>query len=151
MPSYAAAHAEPLDTDPSAQQDPSASEVPAGRHEDPEADLDDLSAKLRAENGALLGGMSDEELRRGVRVGKKNIEIKRQHRLGVFERDLLLFVAEDARARNSGGHLWEPYARQDHRGRSALYPYQQGAPTCWAGSGRPSPPGCKLDDPRSNR
>ncbi|MEN3615235.1 hypothetical protein AAH979_37620 [Plantactinospora sp. ZYX-F-223] len=29
----------------------------------------------------------------------------------MFERDLLLFVAEDARARNSGGHLREPYAR----------------------------------------
>lgn len=80
-------------------------------HEDTDAELDDLAAKLRAENGALLGGMSDEELRRGVRVGRNNIEIKRQHRLGVFEQDLLLFVAEDARARDFGGHLWESYAR----------------------------------------
>jgi thioesterase domain-containing protein/aryl carrier-like protein len=90
---------------------PSIGETPAGRPEDTDAELDDLAAKLRAENGALLGGMSDEELRRGVRVGKNNVEIKRQHRLGVFERDMLLFVAEDARARRSGGHLWEPHVR----------------------------------------
>jgi pimeloyl-ACP methyl ester carboxylesterase/aryl carrier-like protein len=90
---------------------PSTQEAPAGRREETEAELDDLAAKLRAENGALLGGMSDEELRRGVRVGKNNVEIKRQHRLGVFERDMLLFVAEDARARNSAGELWEPYVR----------------------------------------
>lgn len=77
----------------------------------PETDPDEWAARLRQENGALLGGMSDEELRRGVRVGRNNVAIRRTHRLGVFERDALLFVAEDSRERGSGGHLWEPHVR----------------------------------------
>jgi thioesterase domain-containing protein/aryl carrier-like protein len=96
----------PADQSPSEPGDDS-----VRRHKDPEADADDWAAKLREENGALLGGMSDEELRRGVRVGRNNVNIRRNHRLGVFERDLLLFVAEDSRERTSGGHLWEPHVR----------------------------------------
>jgi hypothetical protein len=85
-----------------------AGEDPAQR-QDPEAELDDLTAKLREENVALLGGMSDEELRSGIRVGRNNFNIGKNHRPGVFERDLLLFVAEDSSERELGGHLWEPY------------------------------------------
>ncbi|MFI6468591.1 alpha/beta fold hydrolase, partial [Streptomyces sp. NPDC050538] len=82
-----------------------------GAGDDSDAELDHWAAKFRAENGALLGGMSDEELRRGVRVGRNNAHIRRTHRPGVFEDEVLLFVAEDSSERESGGHLWEPYVR----------------------------------------
>ncbi|MGW2052070.1 AMP-binding protein, partial [Streptomyces sp. NPDC001858] len=79
--------------------------------EDTEAELDNWADKFREENGALLGGMSDEELRRGIRVGRNNVHIRRTHRSGVFQGDALLFIAEDSRERESGGHLWEPYVQ----------------------------------------
>jgi surfactin synthase thioesterase subunit len=93
-----------MDTYPHEEGEPAGPAVPQN-------DADDWAAKLREENGALLGGMSDDELRRGVRVGRNNVTIRRTHRLGVFERDALLFVAEDSRERGSGGHLWEPHVR----------------------------------------
>lgn len=76
-----------------------------------EPEVDGLAARYRAEDGALLGGMSDEELRRGVRVGRNNVRIRRAHRLGTFGGDVLLFVAEDSRHRGAGAHLWEPHVR----------------------------------------
>jgi thioesterase domain-containing protein len=77
--------------------------------QDPDAELEEWTGRFRAENGALLGGMSEEELRRGVRVGRNNVSIRRGHRPGVFAGDVLLFVAEDSGARGSGSHLWASY------------------------------------------
>ncbi|HET8658429.1 MAG TPA: amino acid adenylation domain-containing protein [Micromonosporaceae bacterium] len=84
-------------------------------HERPEEETDTEverhMAKVRAEHGEVLGGISDDELRRLLRVFNNNRLLKSDHQPGAFDGDMLLIVADVFQGKPPGGHLWQPYVR----------------------------------------
>jgi thioesterase domain-containing protein/aryl carrier-like protein len=78
-------------------EQPAAPDPEADPRKNPELRL----ARLREENGALLGGLSDDELMLLLRVFRNNAEIMGEHVPGRFGGDALLLVADESRPADS--------------------------------------------------
>jgi thioesterase domain-containing protein len=60
--------------------------------------------------GAVLGGISDEELSRVLRVFENNSQLRVEHRTGRFGGDALVVVAAEDKATDvPWAQQWEPY------------------------------------------
>jgi thioesterase domain-containing protein len=69
-----------------------------------------VAANIRAELGDVLGGISDDELLLLAKIFANNMELRKNHRPGTFNGDVLLFVAGITDGDNPpDGRLWEPY------------------------------------------
>lgn len=91
---------------------PEPGDHPAPVETDPETDLRRTAERFRAEVGEVLGGISDEELMLVAKIFHNNTALRRRHRPGVFDGDMLLFTAgehADGNAPDPG--RWEPYVR----------------------------------------
>ncbi|GLZ13198.1 hypothetical protein Acsp04_34330 [Actinomadura sp. NBRC 104425] len=87
-------------------------EHPAPEETGPETDLRRTAERFREEVGEVLGGISDEELMLVAKIFHNNTALRRKHRPGVFDGDMLLFTAgeyADGNAPDPG--RWEPYVR----------------------------------------
>jgi thioesterase domain-containing protein len=100
-----------MDTYPGNEPSAAEADAPPPPERDPEADLDELAARVRGETAALFRDMSEETLRPIVRAALNNRNIRDSHEHGVFERDLLLIVANNSREGGFGRLQWEPYVR----------------------------------------
>lgn len=110
------------DADPAAVGEASRNAGEADRSDDPESsstsDENDVRAQrlreLRADMGAVLGGISDEELIRIMRVFENNSQLLVEHRTGRFRGDALMVVAAQGKATDVPlAQRWEPYISEE--------------------------------------
>ncbi|MDH6553836.1 amino acid adenylation domain-containing protein [Streptomyces sp. SAI-117] len=104
--------------DPAAESEPEAGPG-AGRDDaDPDVgdrprrgpDMDRLVARMQAEAGETLGGLSDADIRTFARIYLNNASINAEHRCGRFGGDVLLIVAEADKADDEPtAERWRPY------------------------------------------
>ncbi|MFE5596777.1 amino acid adenylation domain-containing protein [Streptomyces sp. NPDC056549] len=106
------------DADPAAVGEASPNAGEADRSDDPASSSasgeNDVRAQrlreLRADMGAVLGGISDEELSRVLRVFENNSRLRVEHRAGRFGGDALVVVAAEGKATDvPWAQRWEPY------------------------------------------
>ncbi|MFJ9154764.1 amino acid adenylation domain-containing protein [Streptomyces sp. NPDC102270] len=106
------------DADPAAVGEASRNAGEADRSDDPASSSasgeNDVRAQrlreLRADMGAVLGGISDEELSRVLRVYENNSQLRVEHRTGRFGGDALVVVAAEGKATDvPWAQRWEPY------------------------------------------
>ncbi|MFE7598445.1 amino acid adenylation domain-containing protein [Streptomyces sp. NPDC057494] len=106
------------DADPAAVGEASRNAGEADRSDDPASSSasgeNDVRAErlreLRADMGAVLGGISDEELSRVLRVFENNSRLRVEHRTGRFGGDALVVVAAEGKATDvPWAQRWEPY------------------------------------------
>jgi thioesterase domain-containing protein/aryl carrier-like protein len=106
------------DADPVAVGEASRNAGEADRSDDPASSSasgeNDVRAQrlreLRADVGAVLGGISDEELSRVLRVAENNSQLRVEHRAGRFGGDALVVVAAEGKATDvPWAQRWEPY------------------------------------------
>jgi hypothetical protein len=89
--------------------------MPDGTPTEPEeitadSDARRFAAIFREEVGEILGGISDDELLLIAKIFRNNGALRKKHRFGVYDGDMLMFVAEIRSTENRpGGRLWEPY------------------------------------------
>ncbi|MGV9317222.1 thioesterase domain-containing protein, partial [Streptomyces sp. NPDC003691] len=96
---------------------PAGEEAPRGPRPDgppsppsPEDALRQTAARFREEVGEVIDGISDEELLLMAEIFRNNTALRKSHRPGVYDGDMLLLVAEHREADNPpDGTLWEPY------------------------------------------
>jgi thioesterase domain-containing protein/aryl carrier-like protein len=90
-------------------------DVPPPRDQDePEADPAADLARLRAENGAVLGGLSDDELSLLLRINRNNVTLTKDHTAARFGGDMLLLVADRSRPAGAPtGDRWRPHVTGD--------------------------------------
>ncbi|MER5642221.1 alpha/beta fold hydrolase, partial [Kitasatospora sp. NPDC002227] len=106
------------DADPAEVGEASRSAGEADRSDDPASsstsDENDVHTQklreLREDMGAVLGGISDEELSRVLRVFENNSQLLAEHRSGRFHGDALMVVAAQGKATDVPlAKWWEPY------------------------------------------
>nr|WP_052499413.1 non-ribosomal peptide synthetase [Streptomyces vietnamensis] len=106
------------DADPAAVGEASRNAGEADRSDDPASSSADGEnavgaqrlRELRADMGAVLGGISDEELIRIMRVFENNSRLLAEHRTGRFRGDALMVVATADKATDvPWAQQWEPY------------------------------------------
>ncbi|MGW3661130.1 alpha/beta fold hydrolase, partial [Streptomyces sp. NPDC005151] len=79
---------------------------------DPESHLRETAGRFRAEVGEAIDGISDEELLLMAKIFRNNTALRKSHEPGVFDGDMLLFVAElSDEIDPPDGRRWEPYVR----------------------------------------
>ncbi|ELS50235.1 non-ribosomal peptide synthetase [Streptomyces viridochromogenes] len=73
-------------------------------------DMDRLVARMQAEAGETLGGLSDADIQIFARIYLNNVSINADHRCGRFGGDVLLIVAEADKADDEPtAERWRPY------------------------------------------
>jgi thioesterase domain-containing protein len=94
--------------------------APPGDEPDADTRLRATAARIREEVGEIIDGISDDELLLITKIFRNNTSLRRRHEPGVFDGDMLLFVAEGAEGAegrdesdspDARKQRWEPYVR----------------------------------------